>query len=219
LPYKQSVSARNSQHALLSSQTLGDLFECIPCPSNEMRKERYEDDEMVGYDIDDQGILGGSSGAVICIQGLAYGDGQKEEDYADKLIKHLKAFSSGSPQTLEKAVTLMHETTLSSLTLRVNEPYWLLHQGNCEHFIVVDQIRLVHPSDPRTGYPLTLQITPPLLDVCRGCNRVPAVWAIVGDMRLGESPCILCNPCWKNMGEPSDDGILIAPLPKYHLGW
>lgn len=139
------------------------------------------------------------------------------------------------PLGLEKAATTTHETKLSSLTVRLNQPYWLLHQGNCEHFVVFDQIRyltplsqlkcsnpssrLVHPSDPQTGYPLTLQITPPLLDVCRGCTRVPAVWSIVGDIRLGESPCILCDPCWKNMGEPADGGILVAPLPKHELGW
>jgi len=129
----------------------------------------------------------------------------------------MKTVSRDTP--IVKATTSMHETVISSLTLRLNEPYWLLHQGSCEHFLVVDQIRLVHQSDPRSGYPLTLQITPPLLDVCRGCNRVPAVWAIVGDIRLSESPCILCDPCWKNMGEPQDGGILVAPLPKHELGW
>ena len=36
-----------------------------------------------------------------------------------------------------------HDTPLSSLSLRLNHPYWLLHHGNCEHFLVVDQIRHV----------------------------------------------------------------------------
>ncbi len=37
----------------------------------------------------------------------------------------------------------MHETPFSSLSLRLNHPYWLVHHGNCEHFLVVDQIRYV----------------------------------------------------------------------------
>lgn len=36
-----------------------------------------------------------------------------------------------------------HETPFSSLSLRLNNPYWLVHHGNCEHFLVVDQIRYV----------------------------------------------------------------------------
>ena len=37
----------------------------------------------------------------------------------------------------------MNETLFSSLSLRINHPYWLVHHGNCEHFLVVDQIRYV----------------------------------------------------------------------------
>jgi snRNA-activating protein complex subunit 3 len=42
---------------------------------------------------------------------------------------------------ITRATTSASETTFSALTLRLHQPYWLLHQGNCEHFIVVDQIR------------------------------------------------------------------------------
>jgi snRNA-activating protein complex subunit 3 len=83
LPYKQGSLARNSQHAVLSSQTLGDLYEAIPCISNEIPPETCEDDEMVGYDIKGKQPPGVSTGAVICIEGLAYGDGRSEEDYAE----------------------------------------------------------------------------------------------------------------------------------------
>jgi hypothetical protein len=27
------------------------------------------------------------------------------------------------------------------LTLRISEPYWMIHQGNCEHIFTVDEIR------------------------------------------------------------------------------
>ena len=73
--------------------------------------------------------------------------------------------------------------------------------------------RLLHPSDAKFGYPLTLQITPSLLDLCRACSKVPAVWSIVGDVRLGETPCVLCDPCWKNMGESKEEGVVVLPLP------
>lgn len=81
---------------------------------------------------------------------------------------------------------------------------------------------LIHPSDPKSGYPLTLQITPPTLSLCRACSRVPAVYSIVGDIRLGESPCVLCTTCWRTMGMPLGDQadfIAVVPLPRHELGW
>ncbi|TFK20984.1 hypothetical protein FA15DRAFT_598763 [Coprinopsis marcescibilis] len=103
----------------------------------------------------------------------------------------------------------MLEVKLSSLSARLHKPYTLLHSGNCEHFIV-----LRHPSDPVSGYPQILQVTPPISTLCRACHKVPAVLSVVGDIRLGESPCILCGPCWDAMGLPVDtEAITTIPLP------
>lgn len=46
-------------------------------------------------------------------------------------------------EQITKSPTSLSETPFTSLTLRVNQPYWMLHQGNCEHFVVVDEIRYV----------------------------------------------------------------------------
>lgn len=83
--------------------------------------------------------------------------------------------------------------------------------------------RMRHSTDPPPSrYPLTTHLTPPLLDLCRACNKVPAVYAVLGDMRLGESPLVLCAPCWRWMGEPAGadaEGVTVVPLPKYERGW
>ena len=52
-----------------------------------------------------------------------------------KLVAHV-------PKPLSKGPK-MRDTSFASLSLRLNHPYWLVHQGNCEHFLVVDQIRQV----------------------------------------------------------------------------
>ncbi|KAF7361747.1 Expansin-like EG45 domain-containing protein [Mycena venus] len=214
LSWRQTHVSRASRHVLLSSQTLGDLFETIPCTSNEINEEILDDGRVTGYRDD----VPTRPGCVICIEGLAYGDGENEFDYADKLIQHLQSMPKESV-TITKAPTAMHDTPLSSLSLRIGEPYWLLHHGNCEHFIVIDQIRLQHPTDTPSGYPLTIQITPPILDVCRGCTKVPAALSIVNDERLGETPCPLCVPCWTAMGDPKNNKAVVVPFPKYELGW
>lgn len=58
-------------------------------------------------------------------------------------MQHLElSTKKKKPQlSVSRAVTFMKDTKLSSLSVRVGEPYWLVHQGNCEHFCVVDQIR------------------------------------------------------------------------------
>ena len=134
----------------------------------------------------------------------------------------------------------MEKTVFASLSVKLQTPYWLVHSGDCEHYFIIDQIRyelgyvrpksidqflvrLYHPHDPPLkAFPLTTQITPPLLDNCRACCKVPAVYSIVGDMRLGESPFLICGPCWKWMGLPAGDNaasVSVVELPKFEVGW
>ena len=67
--------ARASQHVLLSSQTLGDLIDIIPCVTarNFSRMNEQAGHEAAG-DTD--------NGCVICIENVAYGDGRSAVDYA-----------------------------------------------------------------------------------------------------------------------------------------
>lgn len=71
--------SRSSQHAVLASQTLGDLYEAIPCLSNEIPLEKIDEDRFVAYEDKKSEHRGG----VICIEGTAFGDGQSEEDYSE----------------------------------------------------------------------------------------------------------------------------------------
>ena len=83
IAWSHSYITRFSQHAILSSQTLGDLFEVIPCSFNELPQELYENGRFVGYVTDQDMPPSPSSGCVICIEGTAYGDGSNEVDYAE----------------------------------------------------------------------------------------------------------------------------------------
>ncbi|KAH9832186.1 snRNA-activating protein of 50kDa MW C terminal-domain-containing protein [Rhodofomes roseus] len=219
---------RLSQHVLLSSQTLGDLYNVIPCESdynnqdagNEPSQGSGEESTPNSADTAREG----HSGAVMCIDNTLYGDGRAPEDCAEKVLDLLTTLPSDRKERPDFAKGQpMHETTFASLTPRLHQPYWLLHAGNCEHHFVIEHIRLHHPADPpTTAYPLTTHLTPPLLDLCRACNKVPAVHTILGDMRLGESPFVICDACWTWMGEPTGAGaedVTVVPLPKYERGW
>ncbi|OAX41083.1 hypothetical protein K503DRAFT_686222, partial [Rhizopogon vinicolor AM-OR11-026] len=220
IPYLPSCLARSSQHAVLSTQTLDDLLRVIPCASSNLPVEKLDaEGDVSGYSIDDQGVEQ-HSGCLFCIEDLLYGDGRENTDYAEMLISHLQKLPEEKRPQIKTAATSTSETTFNALTLRLHQPYWLLHQGNCEHFIVVDQIRhaySVFNFDPPAGYPLMLHLTPTLLDLCRACSKVPAVYSVVGDMRLGESPCLLCAPCWRTIGLPPKnyEDVMLIPLVKH----
>ena len=122
-----------------------------------MPEEVYEDEELVGYD---PNSTYKNPGAVVLIEGVLYGDDEDEQDYArcvdfadrfsplnpsfvrySKLLKQLEELSLDQLDPLVKSPTSLGSTPLSSLSLKLSKPYWFLHQGNCEHFFVFDQIR------------------------------------------------------------------------------
>ncbi|KAI0675306.1 snRNA-activating protein of 50kDa MW C terminal-domain-containing protein [Trametes maxima] len=218
----QRILSRSSQHVLLSSQTLEDFFTAIPCTAKELPEEIVDDaGDIIGYKadiIEDDMAVDKHSEAAMCIEDVLYGDGKADNDYSQKVF----SLCGTLPEEKRREVTKgppMGQTKWSSLTLRLHEPYWVLHAGSCEHFFCVTNIRLWHPADPASGYPLTTQVTPPLSEICRVCTKVPAVYSIAGDIRLGESPYLICGPCWRWMGEPKDEEVLVVPLPQYRQGW
>ncbi|KAG1744403.1 hypothetical protein EDB19DRAFT_1632775, partial [Suillus lakei] len=127
-----------------------------------------------------------------------------------KLIAHFQNLPSEKRPQIRKASTSASETTFNALTLKTHQPYWILHQGNCEHFFVIDQIRqalLAHALDP----PIRLSIDVPTNP--NGSRSLSCLHSIVGDMRLGESPCLLCAPCWRTVGPPkNDESVMAVPL-------
>ena len=85
LSWGQRTPYRSSQHVLASSESLGDFFEAIPCASNELPKEDASDNGELRYELPtgtQRPAMEGSSGCVLCIENVAYGDGQTEFDYA-----------------------------------------------------------------------------------------------------------------------------------------
>ncbi|KAF6761270.1 snRNA-activating protein of 50kDa MW C terminal-domain-containing protein [Ephemerocybe angulata] len=190
-----SYATRICQHAYLASQTLQDVYEMLPC----IYKANPGDNPA-----------GMSPGCTICIENMLYSD---TAAYSNQVLGHFASAKRAPTARPAVAHTAMGETKLASLSLRLHLPYQILHAGNCEHFMVVEEIRLYHSSDPVTGYPIVLQLTPPLSSLCYACHKVSATLSVAGDVRLGESPSLLCGPCWTALGESRDEEVIVTPLP------
>ncbi|PIL36186.1 hypothetical protein GSI_01846 [Ganoderma sinense ZZ0214-1] len=84
LSWGQKFLLRASQHVLLSSQSLGELFDAIPCTSKEIPDETLDEASVfIGYKVpgsEDSMALDGGFGAAFCIEGVLYADAV---DYAE----------------------------------------------------------------------------------------------------------------------------------------
>ena len=80
LAWGHRLLSRSSQHVLLASQSLGDLFDAIPCASHEMPEDYVDGDGNSKWK---EPAIRESTGAVLCIENVAYGDGQSERDYSE----------------------------------------------------------------------------------------------------------------------------------------
>jgi snRNA-activating protein complex subunit 3 len=69
VPWGPSYVTRSSQHVLLCSQTLHDLYDHIPCISKQLPPDNV--------------ATGDQSKCVICIEGKAFSYHSEEEDYAE----------------------------------------------------------------------------------------------------------------------------------------
>ncbi|KAL8279181.1 hypothetical protein RQP46_008437 [Phenoliferia psychrophenolica] len=112
----------------------------------------------------------------------------------------------------------MQQTLIGELELKVGEPYWFMHQGNCEHIWTVDKIRHVHPSDPvplstlsTAPYPITTFLSRGSDAKCRLCDRDPGSVVTLDDELAGETPALLCATCFEYLhGDNADQHVKVG---------
>ncbi|EGG07481.1 uncharacterized protein MELLADRAFT_71692 [Melampsora larici-populina 98AG31] len=136
---------------------------------------------------------------------------KEDESSSDIQVNRSQSHSSSRPQLILSS-TGMESVRFEELELQIGEPYWMLHQGNCEHIFTVDDIRAVHPTDPNLPkvpngnilptiiegcYPITTFLSRLTSPKCRVCDRDPAKLVIMNDELVDESPCFVCERCFE----------------------
>ena len=121
------------------------------------------------------------------------------------LTAYRQLLKIGSKSGITQIGTPMVQTVLGEMHLKVQMPYWILHQGNCYHCIVISSIRLISPTDPSNNYAIASFLARQHIPTCHHCGRNPVTLVVNGDTRLGESPSRLCQTCWRVMGLPKGD--------------
>ncbi|KAG0030919.1 small nuclear RNA activating complex, polypeptide 3 [Podila clonocystis] len=100
-------------------------------------------------------------------------------------------------QNLQKGY--MHDTKIQDLAIRLDHPYLFVHQGSCEHILMVKSMRLLnkeHDDMNRANYPKLMFKSKPSTHMCKMCLVNRAQFVTIDDRLAGESPCYFCQQCY-----------------------
>ncbi|CAG11464.1 unnamed protein product, partial [Tetraodon nigroviridis] len=93
----------------------------------------------------------------------------------------------------------MEDTRFVDLKVKVGFPYLYCHQGDCEHLVIITDIRLVHKSDclDRKLYPLLTHKHRFSTQKCSACHLFIGRWVTTGDRFAPSDPCLFCDKCFR----------------------
>ncbi|KAG9344098.1 hypothetical protein JZ751_012578 [Albula glossodonta] len=93
----------------------------------------------------------------------------------------------------------MEETTFRELKIKIGYPYLYCHQGDCEHVVIITDIRLAHQDDclDRKLYPLLTYKHRVVTRKCAVCHLYISRWITTNDSFAPTDPCLFCDQCFR----------------------
>ncbi|XP_029012902.1 snRNA-activating protein complex subunit 3 [Betta splendens] len=93
----------------------------------------------------------------------------------------------------------MEETLFADLKIKVGFPYLYCHQGDCEHLVIITDIRLVHKGDciDKRLYPLLIHKHRIVTQKCAVCHVFIGRWFTTNDEFAPSDPCLFCDKCFR----------------------
>jgi hypothetical protein len=209
------------------SHTLAQLKDAIEC-----KNDRYAADEL--------GPAGSLRGGIFYLGGTIYADTRPEGepsyiDYLPNLLEFFEKHAAGvrtetggalqrkglfslaeaaarTPGPMKPVTRSMHDVRIGDLDVSVAQPgeYLYLHAGACEHFLVIEDVRIAHVHDPDVStMPRTVFRPPRRLEKCCICSVRPAVMVAFDDVLAPESPAFFCELCFDDLH--LDEGGQLLP--------
>ncbi|XP_053227870.1 snRNA-activating protein complex subunit 3 isoform X3 [Podarcis raffonei] len=93
----------------------------------------------------------------------------------------------------------MEDFTFNDLNIKIGFPYLYCHQGDCEHIVIITDIRLIHRDDclDRSLYPLLTKKHWLWTKKCFVCKMYTARWVTNDDSLAPEDPSFFCDVCFR----------------------
>ena len=132
------------------------------------------------------------------IEGCFYNDMRWPEclDYSDVIRKWAE---EPRRQIGPFSTAKMEETKFQDLSIRVGYPYVYVHQGNHEHVMVFNDVRLLSSEDMQrvSDYPYERSVGLKHSRYCMVCSVAIAKWVTKDDDRVPEDPYFFCDVCFR----------------------
>ncbi|XP_034543815.1 snRNA-activating protein complex subunit 3 isoform X1 [Notolabrus celidotus] len=93
----------------------------------------------------------------------------------------------------------MEDTRFADLKVKVGFPYLYCHQGDCEHLVIITDIRLTHANDclDKKLYPLLTHKHRVVTKKCAVCHVYIGRWFTTNDKVAPSDPCLFCDKCFR----------------------
>ncbi|XP_004838374.2 snRNA-activating protein complex subunit 3 [Heterocephalus glaber] len=191
---------------VLGSQKLTELRDAICCVSDlqiggEFSNTPDQAPEHISRDL--------YKSAFFYFEGAFYNDKRYPEcrDLSRTIIEWSEAHDRGYGKF---QTARMEDFTFNDLNIKLGFPYLYCHQGDCEHVVVITDIRLVHHDDclDRTLYPLLIKKHWLWTRKCFVCKMYTARWVTNNDSFAPEDPCFFCDVCFRMLHYDSEGNKL-----------
>ncbi|XP_040892478.1 snRNA-activating protein complex subunit 3 [Toxotes jaculatrix] len=93
----------------------------------------------------------------------------------------------------------MEDTRFVDLKVKVGFPYLYCHQGDCEHLVIITDVRLIHKDDclDKKLYPLLTHKHRVTTQKCAVCHVFIGRWFTTNDQVAPCDPCLFCDKCFR----------------------
>ncbi|KAJ7335463.1 hypothetical protein JRQ81_013404 [Phrynocephalus forsythii] len=191
---------------VLGSQKLTELRDAISCVSDlqiggEFSSHPDQAPENISKDV--------YKSAFFYFEGVFYDDRRYPEckDLSSTIIEWAESHDRGYAN-LQSAK--MEDYTFNDLNIKIGFPYLYCHQGDCEHIVLITDIRLIHRDDclDRTLYPLLTKKHWLWTKKCFVCKMYTARWVTNEDSLAPQDPSFFCDACFQMLHYDADGNKL-----------
>ncbi|XP_033750151.1 snRNA-activating protein complex subunit 3-like [Pecten maximus] len=187
---------------VLGSQRLSDLRDKISCVNDLAIAGDFSEnpDDNSGFYAKDVYRSG-----FFYIEGVFYNDLREVDsrDYSRVIRKWAAEEGRGIGQMTTQN---MDDAFFMDLKVRLGQPYLYMHQGNCEHIIIFNDIRLFHNDDlqDRREYPKLTYKRTYKRSICRVCEIHSSRWLTYNSKHAPDDPSFFCDQCFRALHYDKD---------------
>ncbi|TRY97447.1 hypothetical protein DNTS_008194 [Danionella cerebrum] len=189
--FKQ-MRAHQTMH-VLGSQKLSDLRDAISCVSDlQVFGEFSDTPDIVPQFLSKDHY----KSAFFYFNGTFFNDTRFPE--CQDISATIREWARGREFPDFKTAT-MEDTYFYDLKLKVGFPYLFTHQGDCEHVVILTDVRLVHQEDCLDVklYPLITHKHKGFTRKCSVCHVYIGRWITTNDALAPSDPCLFCDQCFR----------------------